>query len=224
MLKVAGLVAVLLVAGCASSSAPVMADRPARADDGWRALFDGRTLDGWVQRGGRAEYRVEDGAIVGVTRANQPNSFLCTKEEYGDFELDLEFKVDRELNSGIQIRSHARAEGANERVYGYQVEIDPGPRAWTGGVYEEAGRGWLCDLSGNDEARAAFRQGEWNHFRIECAGPAIRTWINGVPAADFTDSLTARGFIALQVHGVDPRQDELTVRWRGLRIRSLNGR
>ncbi|MCC6676754.1 MAG: DUF1080 domain-containing protein [Phycisphaerales bacterium] len=187
-------------------------------------LFDGQSLDGWVQRGGRAEYRIEEGAIVGATRANQPNSFLCTKEEFGDFELDLEFKVDRELNSGIQVRSQARAEGAMERVYGYQIEIDPGPRAWTGGVYEEAGRGWLFDLSGNEEARAAFRPGEWNHFRIECAGPAIRTWINGVPAADFTDSLTPRGFIALQVHGVGARQDELTVRWRGIRIRSQNGR
>jgi len=217
-----GLVAVLLIAGCAGQAPHDEA--PPRAVDqepggGWRPLFDGRTLEGWVQRGGRAEYRVEDGAIVGATRPDQPNTFLCTVEEFGDFELDLEFKVDSELNSGIQIRSRARPEGAIERVYGYQVEIDPTPRARTGGIYEEAGRGWLADLSDNGEARAAFRPGEWNHFRIECAGPAIRTWINGVPAADLTDSLTPRGFIALQVHSVGGRADELTVRWRGIRLR-----
>lgn len=212
--------ALLLLSGCASHAGPgSRPQQPARAEDGWRALFDGRSLDGWVQRGGRADYRVEDGAIVGATRPGEPNSFLCTMEEFGDFELDLEFKVDAELNSGVQIRSRSRAEGGIERVYGYQVEIDPGSRSWTGGVYEEGGRGWLVDLTGNEDARAAYRPGEWNHFRIQCAGPAIRTWINGVPAADFVDSLTPRGFIALQVHGVGARRDELSVRWRGIRIR-----
>lgn len=206
--------AAVVLSGCASTPAP----KPV-VDDGWRPLFDGRTLEGWVQRGGRAQYRVEDGAIVGATRPNQPNSFLCTAAEYGDFELDLEFKVDAELNSGVQIRSQARQEGGLERVYGYQVEIDPGPRAWTGGVYEEAGRGWLRDLASNDDARGAFISNEWNHFRIECRGPSIRTWLNGVPAADLTDSLTPRGFIALQVHGVGAETKEMTVRWRGLRIR-----
>lgn len=216
-----GLIAFVLLAGCAASSKPEAppAKEAGGPSSGWRELFDGQTLEGWVQRGGRAEYRVENGEIVGATRPGQPNSFLCTVREYGDFELDLEFKVDPALNSGIQVRSHARADGKTERVYGYQVEIDPGPRSWTGGVYEEAGRGWLADMSTNPDARAAFVQGEWNHFRIECAGPVIRTWINGVPAAELTDSLTARGFIALQVHGVGDRKDELTVRWRGIRIR-----
>lgn len=222
MMKWLAIAVVVLAGGCAPRPAHKEAAPPvssASSKDDWRSLFDGQSLAGWVRRGGRAEYRIEDGAIVGATRPDQPNTFLCTVEEFGDFELDLEFKVDSELNSGIQIRSRARPEGAMERVYGYQVEIDPTPRARTGGIYEEAGRGWLADLSGNGEARAAFRPGEWNHFRIECAGPAIRTWINGVPAADLTDSLTPRGFIALQVHGVGARADEMTVRWRAIRIR-----
>lgn len=216
---------VIMISGCAGPPrADAPAEKTAEPGGGWRPIFDGRTLDGWVQRGGRAEFRVEDGAIVGATRPGQPNSFLCTREEFSDFELDLEFKVDDDLNSGVQVRSNARAEAALERVYGYQVEIDPGPRAWTGGIYEEAGRGWLVDLANNPDARGAFRPGDWNHFRVQCAGPAIRTWINGVPAADFEDSLTARGFIGLQVHGVGERRDPLEVRWRKLRLRDLNGR
>lgn len=191
---------------------------------GWRPLFDGRTLGGWVQRGGRAAYRVENGEIVGATRPDQPNSFLCTRQTFADFELDLEFKVDPQLNSGIQIRSQARpdVEAGGERVYGYQVEIDPSERAWTGGLYEEAGRGWIGPLGDNAEARGAFKQGEWNHFRIEARGDVIRTWINGVPGVEVHDAMTRSGFIALQVHGVGERADELTVRWRGLQVRELN--
>ena len=185
------------------------------------ALFDGETLDGWVQRGGEAAFRVEDGQIVGGTRPNQPNSFLCTRAEYGDFILELEFKVNPELNSGVQIRSQSLSEYQQGRVHGYQIEIDPGERAWTGGIYDEGRRGWLADLKDRPEAQRAFRAGEWNSLRIEARGDLIRTWVNGVPAAELRDAMTSRGFIALQVHGVGPRQDELQVRWRGLRIQTL---
>ena len=88
-------------------------------------IFDGLTLDGWVQRGGDAQYEVRDGAIVGNAVAGGPNSFLCTELSYGDFELELEFSVRGNLNSGVQIRSQARSEARNAVVYGYQVEIDP---------------------------------------------------------------------------------------------------
>ena len=108
-------------------------------------------------------------------------------------------------------------------VYGYQVEIDPSARAYSGGVYDEARRGWLNDLKDNEAARKAFKQGDWNSFRIICKGDSIRTWINGVAAADFKDSMTAKGFIALQVHGVGKRKDRVgkQVRWRNIRIAEL---
>ena len=83
----------------------------ARAADGWVALFDGRTLDGWVQRNGSATYRVADGAIVGRTSDGSPNSFLATEQAYGDFELEFEVRVDDPLNSGVQIRSRTRERG-----------------------------------------------------------------------------------------------------------------
>lgn len=184
-------------------------------------LFDGESLDGWVQRGGSASYRVEDGAIVGETRPRQPNSFLCTQSTYGNFELSLEFMVDDSLNSGVQIRSAARPEGKLERVYGYQVEIDPSERAWTGGLYEEGARGWLQDLKANDAARQAFKHGTWNEMRVRCEGDRIMTWINGVPCVDAQDSGAAAGFIALQVHGVGEKTEPMRVRWRKIELREL---
>jgi hypothetical protein len=199
----------------------------------WRELFDGKTLEGWKQRGGKAEYRVEDGEIVGSSVPNTPNSFLCTVEEFGDFILELEFKVDPELNSGVQIRSQAYDEPTEVDVkgkkftfkpgvvHGYQVEIDPSSRAWTGGIYDESRRGWLNDLKNNEEARQAFKQNEWNKFRIECRGDSIKTFLNGVAAADLKDDATPKGFIALQVHGVGGRQEPLVIRWRNIRIQEL---
>ena len=110
------------------------------------------------------------------------------------------------------------------RVHGYQVEIDPSKRAWSAGIYEEGRRGWLNDLSKNDAARAAFKQGDWNKYRIECKGDSIKTWINGVPAADLKDDVTPKGFIGLQVHGVgkDKDKDSIQVRFRNLRIQVLD--
>jgi hypothetical protein len=210
----------------------------ARAEDetGFRPLFDGKTLDGWIQRSGKAKYTVEDGAIVGTTVLDTPNSFLCTDRDYGDFILLVEFKVDPGMNSGIQIRSeYAKEEIEIERegkkgkvkqkfpadtVYGYQVEIDPGDRAWSGGIYDEKRRGWLNDLKNKPEARKAFKKNDWNEFRIECRGDSIKTWINGVPAADLKDDMTPKGLIGLQVHRTT-KPETMQVRWRNIRIKEL---
>lgn len=207
----------------------------ATADDSAsKPLFDGQSLEGWQQRGGKAIYRVENGEIVGSSVPKTGNSFLCTARDYGDFILDLDFKVDPKLNSGVQIRSQSfdepkKIEHAGKsinvaagRVHGYQVEIDPSDRAWSGGIYDEGRRGWLNDLKENEPARKAFKPGEWNHFRVECRGDSIKTWLNGVPAADLKDALTPRGFIALQVHGVGERTEPMEVRWRNIKIQELD--
>jgi hypothetical protein len=205
------------------------------ADEGFTKLFDGKTLDGWEQHSGTAEYRVEDGAVVGKTVPNTGNSFLCTKKKYGDFILELEFKVAPKMNSGVQFRSEINAEEKTieiagkpknlpaDRVFGYQYEIDPSDRSYSGGVYDEGRRGWLNDLKENEPARKAFKQGEWNAARIECRGESIKTWINGVPAADFKDGMTKEGVIALQVHGIGKNVEKVgeEVRWRNIRIKEL---
>ncbi len=208
----------LPLAGCP----PQVPARALQREPAFTPLFDGSTLSGWTPRGGKAEYRVEDGCIVGATRPNQPNSFLCTTAEYGDFILELEFKVDPDLNSGVQIRSQSLPEYHNGQVHGYQIEIDPSPRAWTGGIYDEGRRGWLAPLDQDAAARAAFKQGEWNSMRVEAKGDQICAWINGVPTARIRDSMTPRGFIGLQVHGVGADARERTVRWRSIRLRAIN--
>ncbi|MBL8761775.1 MAG: DUF1080 domain-containing protein [Phycisphaerae bacterium] len=185
------------------------------------SLFNGKDLSGWTQRGGKAAYFVEEGAIVGESRPGQPNSFLCTERVYADFILELDFIADTDANSGIQIRSNSVPDYKNGQVHGYQVEIDTTDRAWTGGIYDEGRRGWLAPLDKNPAARAAFKQGQWNHFRIECRADHIQTWLNAVPCADLRDSMTASGFIALQVHGVGDRKDPLRVRWKNIVLTDL---
>ena len=205
------------------------------AEDDFVPLFDGKTLEGWEQHSWTAEYRVQDGAVVGKTVPNTGNSFLCTAKKYSNFILEVEFKVDPSMNSGIQFRSNYYTEETEVeingkkkkfpayRVHGYQFEIDPSPRAYTGGVYDEGRRGWLFDLKDNEAARKAFKQGEWNQARIECRGNSIKTFINGVPAADFTDDLTAEGVIALQVHGIGKKTEAVgkEVMWKNIRIQEL---
>jgi hypothetical protein len=204
-----------VVAGAAIASVAAASGEP-----DWQPLYDGKSLDGWVQRGGAATYRVADGVIVGTTGAGEANTFLCTEREFADFILEYDFKVDPRLNSGVQIRSQSVPGYQNGRVHGYQVEIDPSERAYTGGIYDEARRGWLCDLSKNEAARKAFKQGEWNHVRVEARGDSLKTWLNGVPAADLKDGLTHSGFIGLQVHATKEKEP-LEVRWRNLRIKDL---
>ena len=136
--------------------------------------------------------------------------------------LELEVRVDSLLNSGIQIRSNSLPDYQNGRVHGYQVEIDPSERAWSGGIYDEGRRGWLFNLQGRSAAQKAFKQGQWNHYRIEARGNHIRTWVNGVLAADLVDSMTAEGFIGLQVHSIGhPGLAGRTVEWRNVRVKEL---
>lgn len=183
----------------------------------WQPLFDGRTLTGWEQINGTAKFRVEDGAIVGETVVGSPNSFLCTTKMYGDFELEFDVKVDNELNSGVQFRSKSVPGYQSGRVHGYQVEIDPSERGFSGGIYEEGRRGWLQDTSKNEKALKAFKRGEWNKYRVVARGNHLQTWVNGVAAADMKDDLTRWGFIGLQVHSSD--KAGLQVRWRNLKIK-----
>lgn len=189
-------------------------------DNQWIQLFNGEDLSNWVQRGGEANYEIQGNQIVGSTVPNTPNSFLCTKKEYSDFILELEVKVDPELNSGIQIRSQSKPEYRDGRVHGYQVEIDPSERSWSGGIYDEARRGWLQNLENNPKGRKAFKNGAWNKYRIKAHGDTLKTWINGVQTATLVDSVDASGFIGLQVHSTD-HIEPLKVRWRNIRLKVL---
>jgi len=208
-------------------------------------LFDGNTLDGWQNFGG-GKFYVEDGMIVGEAAPILPNSFLATEKMYDDFELEVDFLVDPLLNSGIQIRSHVYeketatvrwggtfnddgSKNVRDRVWekgrfwGYQIEIDPTDRGWSGTLYEEGARGFLHTPGEDEAALKAFKPGEWNHFRIIANGDHIQTWLNGVPVADVHDDDQASGYIALQLHGIGKSKEKIgeKVRWRNIRLKSL---
>ncbi len=227
MPRIAVTVSALLVLGIASVVSAA----------GWTDLFDGRSLDGWEVRSGVATYHVEDGCIVGTTVEKSPNTFLCTKREYSDFILEFEVKNDPALNSGVQVRSHVyetentqtierngkqvKVTNPAGRVYGDQVEISNETTGTSGGIYGEGReRCWLANVAEDPVARAAFRDNQWNKFRVECVGRTIKTFVNGVPCATYTEAKDTRGFIGLQVHAVkgDPK---LQVRWRNVRIQEL---
>jgi hypothetical protein len=211
---------IILLISCLYLSA--VADAQQKKDQ-WISLFNGRDLTGWKQLNGKASYVVKDGAIVGTTVSGEPNSFLATEKNYTDFILELEFMVDPSMNSGIQFRSESRADYMNGRVHGYQMEIDPSKRAWSGGIYDEARRLWLYSLEYNEQGKTAFKNNQWNHYRIECLGKTVRTFVNGIPTAHLEDSILTSGFIALQVHSIGKNdQPGKQIKWRNIRIKTTN--
>ena len=138
------------------------------AREGWIKLFNGRNLSGWTQKTGDARFYVSDGCIVGeAVSESETNSVLATKNDYANFILELDFKVDHQLFSGVHIRSAYAANTIRQdwkgvtytippgNVYGYLVLIDPSPnhrwwtaslydeRWWSAGIYDERRRMWL---------------------------------------------------------------------------------
>lgn len=195
------------------------------SEKGWANLFDGKTLNGWKQLG-KATYQVEDGMLTGITVPNSPNTFLMTEKEYGDFVLECDMKMeDTTSNSGVQFRSHINPQGNNGagRVFGYQLDVDPSARKWAGGIYDEGRREWLYALSLNKNAQTAWKNGQWNHIKIEAIGHHLKTWVNGVPCAYVVDTMDATGFIALQVHSINrAEQAGKKIWWKNIRIKTSN--
>lgn len=198
-------------------------DNQKKDDTPWLYLSNTDNLNDWTIKGGQATYSITDGIITGTTVKNSPNTFLTTNKNYSDFIMELDYIVDSTMNSGIQIRSNSFPYYRDGVVHGYQIEIDPSDRAWSAGIYDEQQRGWLCPLTDNPEAQKAFKQNDWNHYRIEAIGDTIKTWINDVPATYLIDDKTASGFIGLQVHSIgDNEKEGTTVSWKNIKILTEN--
>jgi len=200
----------------------------AGAQNGWTSLFDGKTLNGWKRLAGSAEYKVENGIIVGSSVVNSGNTFLVTEKEYGDFVFEMDVKVDDTTsNSGVQVRSHYNPAGHEGKglVYGYQVEVDPTSRRWSGGIYDEGRRDWLYPGSLNAGAQGAFRNGDYNHIKVECIGHEIKTWVNDKAVAYMVDTMDSKGFIGLQVHAVGKEEYAgKKIYFKNIRIRTIDVR
>jgi len=190
----------------------------------WLYLFDENSLNGWSIKGGDATYKNVNGVITGTSALKTPNTFLVSDELYGDFILELDYKVHPKLNSGIQIRSQSNPSYRNGIVHGYQIEIDPSKKARSAGIYDEKRRKWLHTLTNNPAAQKAFKQNDWNNYRIEAIGDTIKTWINGVPAAYLIDDMDSSGFLGLQVHriGNNKEKEGIQVTWKNIKIITEN--
>ena len=204
---------VFVLAGCSHVTPQSQPPSP------WIELFDGETLDGWSQVNGDATYAVLDGTIRGTNALDSPNSFLASDEAYSDFVLEFESRSIGDANSGVQFRTDL-APGTWSGVVGYQLDIDPSPRKWTGGIYHEGVHVWRHSMARNPACQAAYQHGEWNTYRIEAVGPVMATWVNDIPCAHMTGDHHQAGFIALQVHAIGREEKYLGsfTEWRKLRL------
>ncbi len=217
-------------------------------EEGWKDLFDGKTLNGWKvinqdwdNPDSKPDFYVEDNMIICNTTLNTGGGYLVTERSYDNFILELDVKIDNSLNSGIQCRSRmwekdtvttyvsGNAEGTKSEhkwpvgyVWGYQIEIDPTDRAWSGGLYEPGNRGWVVTLAGKETARKAFKKMDWNHFKIVMNGNKIETWLNDIKVLDTIDDMSSSGFIGLQFHGASKEtQNNKKSMWKNIKIKEL---
>ncbi len=191
----------------------------AQQEPNWQPLLVKNTFDGWTIKNGTATYTLDNDIVTGTTKLGTPNTFLCTTTIYDDFILEFDVWVDPTVNSGVQFRSNSVANIQNGKVHGYQSEIDPSERAWSGGIFEEGLRGWIYNLEKNPEGRKAFKNNQWNRYRIQANGNHISIWVNGINTANLKDDASAKGFIGLQVHSIGNKdQANKKIKWRNLRI------
>jgi hypothetical protein len=170
--------------------------------DEFTRLFDGKSFKGW--EGNLKAFRIEDGAIVGgqLDKPVPRNEFLCTKTEYGNFELKLKVKtVGEQANGGIQFRSK-RVPNHHE-VSGYQADVGAG---WWGKLYDESRRNKV--LAGEDN-QDIVKDGEWNEYVIRCQGSHIQLFVNGRKTVDYTENdsdIPKQGVVGVQIHGGPPSE------------------
>ncbi len=194
-----------------------VADKDTSDKSGFVSLFDGTSLAGW--NGDPKSFRVQDGAIVGGSLENPVprNEFLCTKKEYGDFELRLKFKVlGKGANAGIQLRSRRIPD--HHEMIGYQADLGDG---WWGCLYDESRRNKV--LAGPEDGKrdAVIKRDDWNEYRMRCTGRHIQLWINGAQTVDYTEpdeKIEQQGLIGLQIHGGSPSE----AWYKDIRIKTLD--
>lgn len=213
---------------------PVFCFAQTSSGEKWESLFNGKDLTGWKALNGKHIWEVKEGMIVGTMVLGEPNGFLCTEREFQDFIFECEVLIDTLMNnSGIEFRNVAtpdyqdrRTTFPEGRVHGYQMEVDTKPQKWSGSIYEEGGsRGWIyVTAEVNKDAQRAFKNNQWNKYRIEANGNSMRTWINGIPTSNLVDNKFPKGFIGLQLHANQPNDPPgvYKVRFRDLRIQTTN--
>ena len=202
-------------------------------EDGFTALFDGKTLAGWKNPYDWGKAEVVDGEI---RLTADKKFFLVTEKVFTDFIFEGEILLpEGQANSGFMIRAHVE----KNKVFGYQAEVDGRvDRKWSGGLYDEGRRAWFIsprNNAGKDATEAdkvackesiaafrnragdAFKRTDWNKYRITCQGKKLKIEVNGVVTSDVEDDKDASGPVGIQHHG----EKGQTYRFRNLRIKEL---
>ncbi|WP_144058133.1 family 78 glycoside hydrolase catalytic domain [Novipirellula maiorica] len=200
---------------------------------GYTPLFNGKDLTGWRNPYPHGEAKVVDGEIHLI---GDKKFFLVTEKKYSDFRVSVEIHLpEGPANSGVMFRCHIDPD-AEKKVYGYQAECDGSDRRWSGGLYDEARRGWIWPSTegrstdqflehaeesqrffAEPHVRNALNRNGWNRFVITCVKDVIRIELNGVETVRFRDAKDASGFIGIQHHG----EKGQTYRFRNLFIKEL---
>ncbi len=190
-------------------------------EEGFVALFDGKSFEGW--EGDLKVFRIEEGAIIGGTMKEKipRNEFLCTKQEFGNFELRLQAKLVGEgANAGVQFRTK-RIPNHHE-VIGYQCDMGhmEGRCIW-GSLYDESRRKKFLLHGDKDSVEKAYKTNGWNDFVIRCEGPRVQLWLNGIKTVDYQEedqTVVRTGVIAVQIHGGPPSE----ALYRKIRVKPLD--
>lgn len=165
----------------------------------WISLFDGKTTQGWTPRNEVESFKAEEGELRLLSKVNV---WILSDIKMKDFEVQCEVKIPNDyknFNSGLGFRLI----GETKKPKGYQFEID---RSKPGGVYGIGMGGWLYPRSGKESEYAKrsdglFKPLEWNHARVLCKGPHIKTYLNHKLIADFKDTQAIEGHFGIQHHG-----------------------
>jgi hypothetical protein len=186
-------------------------------EKGFTPLFENDSLEGWVPRGGECTFEMDGTDLVGTcVKGSSSTYFSSPRDDYEDFILTFEFKWDESGNTGVQFRSFVNDKGS---VAGYQCEIDPSERGWTGGIYNQSLDGWKYPLwmTEHNSIRESLKKDDWNRVTIRAKGDLIETWVNGIGATYLVNDERSSGLFAFQIH----KGTTGKVRWRNVQIKEL---
>jgi len=242
--QVAAFLAFLSVVG---ASVPTMCDQEMSmrgkqsGSDGFVSIFDGKTLDGWraVPEESASDWTLRDGVIVGHGSVDRLAYLVWKEDHLTDFELELQYRLPAEGNTGVEVRSQPDLTGKRP-FEGYHADIGHvgiGPGilgAWdfhfaTREEYPcERGTRLAIDEDGKTHSTTIpgaltaedVRPHQWNDVRIIARGNHFQFFINGKLGSEFTDNAKQgrldQGAIGLQIHDKDMR-----VEFKDIRLKRL---
>lgn len=191
--------------------------------EGFTPMFNGVDLTGWEAKGGTCKFEVQDGMVVGTCVQGSPSTYLSTtKSDYEDFVFTCQMKWEVDGNSGVMFRAQTEMRKGNETVFGPQAEMEgiSGDRFWNGGIYGQSCGGYFYPvwLKEHQAARDSLDREGWNRLTISAKGNVVKTWVNGVPVANWVgDGTYAKGFFGLQIH----KGAKGKVIWKDVRVKEL---